>query len=97
MKFLLKIMAKETRKLKVQRETYLNNAKSDYEARKRSRPTLPRYLLATRIQLETNTFINIVNVNKVITEQELQLYTTNDLKHLEQCNMLIDIKKQLDA
>ena len=53
-------------------------------------------MLMSNLDLDSNTYRAWSSVKTLITEHELNEFTTNEKKHNQQCDILVNYKKQLD-
>ena len=61
------MLSKDNKEMKAKREVIAKTIETDYVARKKKYPTeLPKYLFATRMDLDQNTYRNLANVRDLI-------------------------------
>ena len=58
---------------------------------------VPKYLKATKIDLERNTFKNVAATRQLISEKEMNEFFNNENLHNNKCAQLVELKRQLDA
>lgn len=69
---LLAMMSKDNKEMKAKRDVIAKQIEADYQARKKKYPAeIPKYLFATRLDLDKNTFRNIVTVRDLIKPEEM--------------------------
>ena len=95
---LLGLMGKENKELKAKREVMRVATEADYTARKEKYPTeIPKYIKATKIDLNSETFKKIVMEKKIISTVEMQEFFNNEIVHTQKGVQLVQLKRQLDA
>jgi hypothetical protein len=61
------MLSKDNKEMKAKREVIAKTIETDYVARKKKYPAeLPKYLFATRMDLDQNTYRNLANVRDLI-------------------------------
>jgi hypothetical protein len=61
------MLSKDNKEMKSKREVLAKSIETDYQARKKKYPAeLPKYLFATRMDLDQNTYRNLANVRDLI-------------------------------
>jgi hypothetical protein len=61
------MLSKDNKEMKAKREVLAKSIETDYTARKKKYPAeLPKYLFATRMDLDQNTYRNLANVRDLI-------------------------------
>jgi hypothetical protein len=61
------MMSKDNKEMKAKREVIAKKIEADYQARKKKYPAeVPKYLFATRMDLDQNTYKNLTNVRDLI-------------------------------
>ncbi|CDW71365.1 UNKNOWN [Stylonychia lemnae] len=83
---------------KLEQEATIKTISADYLIKKKKYKGLnfPKYLLLSNLDLDGTTYRSWLNTKTVISEKELKEFQANEKKHNEQCNILVDYKKQLD-
>ena len=62
------MMSKDNKEMKAQREVLAKQIEADYKARQKKYPReLPKYLFMTKLDLDQNTYRNLVSVKDLIT------------------------------
>lgn len=70
----------------------------DYLARKAKYPKeLPKWLKATRLDLDLNTYKNLVGFKDMLAEKDLQGFLVAEEAHNKKMGELVELKRQLDA
>jgi len=91
-------MQKENKELKAKRKQMLTQAETEYVAKKKKyTKDIPKYLKATKIDLDQMTFRLITGVKKKISEKEMTDFMNNETLHSQKRAQLIELKRQLDA
>ena len=91
---LLAMMSKDNKEMKQQREVFAKTIETDYLARKKKYPAeLPKYLFATRLDLDQNTFRNIVSVRDLIKPEEMTEFFNREQIHSTRRLQLMEIKR----
>jgi hypothetical protein len=75
-------MSKDNKEMKAKREVIAKKIENDYIARKKKYPAeLPKYLFATRLDLDQNTFKSIVMVRDLIKPEEMTEFFNREQIH----------------
>ena len=79
LKTFLAFMPKESKENKARREATLKKIDEDYKARKKRYPReIPKFVKATKIDLEVPTYRLVFGAKNMITESEMTEYLTNE-------------------
>jgi septal ring factor EnvC (AmiA/AmiB activator) len=79
---LLAMMSKDNKEMKAKREVVAKQIETDYQARKKKYPAeLPKYLFATRLDLDIITYRNIVATKDIIKPDEMKEFFNREQIH----------------
>ena len=91
---LLAMMSKDNKEMRAKRDVTAKLIESDYQARKKKYPAeLPKYLFATRLDLDQSTYRNLVQVRDLIKPEELKDFFDREQIHGTKRLQLMDIKR----
>lgn len=93
------MMSKDNKELKAKREIIAKTIETDYKARKARihDETFPKYLYATRLNLEKPTYKNLVLFRDILTPKEMDEKFTKEQIHSENRLRIMEIMKMQAA
>ena len=98
LEILTNFMCKESKDVKLRRDAMKKAINEEYVMRKKKYPKeIPKYMKASKIELDSNTFRNIVNVKQIIPEKTMLEFFQAEQAHNLKCAELVELKRQLDA
>ena len=95
---LTNFMTKETKEVAARRSVMKKSIVDEYRGRKAKYPKeIPKYVKATKVNLDVNTFRLIVGYKDILLEKNLQEFFEAEESHNKKMGELVELKRKLDA
>jgi hypothetical protein len=95
---LMNFMTKETKEVGQRRSIMKKAIVEEYVGRKQKYPKeIPKFVKATRVNLDLNTFRMLVGFKDMLQEKNLHEFFAAEVAHNKKMEELVELKRKLDA